>query len=313
MVQSQVILIGGGTGFVGRHLVNLLRQAGAKVRILTRRPGSNSDQISWDAIRSKGLPSDTTAVVNLAGRNILEPGLWTESYKKEVYSSRVESNKLLADAINAATNKPRSFVTVSGVGYYPGHTAQEPGPEYDEEWRAPDGVDRNSRENYLMSLARDWERASELDEDTSSKTRRVVIRAGVVIGPDGGVITNMMVPFKLGLGGPIGDGQQWFPWIHVDDLASLFKFAIMNDHVEGVVNGVAPEQVRNRQFADLFAKSLSRPSFLPLPGFAVNMMFGSERASILLQGQQVKSRASILGFRYQYPTLESAIKACSSS
>jgi uncharacterized protein (TIGR01777 family) len=309
MTQSQVILIGGGTGFVGRHLVNLLRKNGAKVRILTRRPGSSSDQLSWDAIKSKGLPNDTTAVVNLAGRNILEPGLWTENYKKEVYSSRIETNKLLADAINAANNKPRSFVTVSGVGYYPPHKELE----YDEDWQADHSKHDKFDGNFLMKLAHDWEEASKLDETTSAKTRRVVIRSGVVIGPDGGIVQNMMLPFKLGLGGPIGDGQQWLPWIHVDDLANMFKFSILNDHVEGIVNGVAPEQVRNKQFADLFAKSLSRPSFLPLPGFAVSMMFGSERSSILLEGQRVKSKAGLLGFRYQYPTLESAINACSTN
>jgi uncharacterized protein (TIGR01777 family) len=310
MVQSQVVLIGGGTGFVGRHLVDLLRKGGAKVRVLTRRPGSSSDQISWDAIKNKGLPSDTTAVVNLAGRNILEPGLWTDSYKKEVCSSRIETNKLLADAIKAATNKPKSFVTVSGVGYYPTNASSD--VEYDEEWQ-PQETNNKNEGDFLSNLARDWENASKLDEDTATKTRRVIIRAGVVIGPDGGIITNMMLPFKLGLGGPIGDGKQWLPWIHVDDLANMFKFSILNDHVEGVVNGVAPEQVKNKQFADLFAKSLSRPSFLPLPGFAVNLMFGSERGSILLQGQRVKSKASLLGFRYQYPTLDSAINACSTS
>ena len=302
MVQSQVVLIGGGSGFVGRHLVNLLKSDGAKVRLITRKPGTNSDHISWDAIRSKGLPRDTTAVVNLAGRNILEPGLWTETYKKEVYSSRIDTNKLLAQAIDNAPNKPRSFVTVSGVGYY------EPSDsiEYDEEWCQTQSV---GAPDFLMNLAKDWESASKLDETKSPDTRRVVIRPGVVIGQDGGILTNLKLPFMFGLGGPIGDGQQWFPWIHVDDLANMFKFSILNDHVDGVVNGVAPEQLNNRDFAKIFAGALSRPSFLPLPQFAVNLMFGQERATILLKGQRVKSKASLLGFRYQYPTLDSAIKA----
>lgn len=301
MVQSQVVLIGGGTGFVGRHLVNLLKSDGAKVRVITRKPGSSPDHISWDAIRSKGLPSDTTAVVNLAGRNILEPGLWTDSYKREVYSSRIDTNKLLAQAIDAATKKPRSFVTVSGVGYYePSDTA-----EFTENWLQAD----SRGTNYLMSLAKDWEEASKLDESKSADTRRVVIRAGVVIGRDAGILGNLMLPFKLGLGGPVGSGQQWFPWIHVEDLASMFKFSILNEHVNGIVNGVAPELVRNVDFAKKFAAALSRPSFLPLPEFAVNLMFGQERGQILLKGQQVKSRAGLLGFRYQYPTLERAIAA----
>lgn len=299
MVQSQVVLIGGGTGFVGRHLVNLLKSDGAKVRVITRKPGTSPDHISWDAIKSKGLPSDTTAVINLAGRNILQPGLWTDSFKKEVYTSRVETNRLLAQAIDEAKTKPRSFVTVSGVGYYkPCETT-----EYTEEWQQPAG----EQTDFLMKLASDWEEASKLDEAKSPNTRRVVIRSGVVIGSDGGIVANLMLPFKLGLGGRVGSGQQWFPWIHVTDLANLFKFSILNDHVHGVVNGVAPEQVRNNDFAKKFATVLSRPSIVPLPEFAVNLMFGQERGQILLKGQRVKSRASLLGFRYEYPALEGAL------
>lgn len=286
---------------MGRRLVSLLKSDGAKVRVITRKPASSPDQISWDAIKSKGLPSDTTAVVNLAGRNILEPGLWTDSYKKEVYNSRIDTNKLLAQAIEAAPTKPRSFVTVSGVGYYETSATAE----FTEEWNQISA----SQSNYLMSLARDWEEASKLEESQQANTRRVIIRAGVVIGKEGGIINNLMIPFKFGLGGPIGSGQQWFPWIHVDDLANMFKFSILNDHVEGIVNGVAPEQVRNVDFAKKFAAALSRPAFLPLPEFAVNIMFGHERGPILLKGQRVKSRAGLLGFRYQYPTLDKAVEA----
>lgn len=301
MVQSQVVLIGGGTGFVGKRLVSLLKSEGAKVRIITRKPGSSPDHISWDAIRKKGLPSETTVVVNLAGRNILEPGLWTDSYKKEVYESRIGTNKLLAEAIDGAKTKPKSFVTISGVGYYDPKSKTE----YTEDWRQPE----TKGKDYLMNLARDWEEASRLDESKSPTTRRVIIRAGVVVGKDGGIMANLMLPFKLGLGGPIGSGQQWFPWIQVDDLASMLKFSMLNDHVDGVVNGVAPEQAKNIDFAKKFAACLSRPSFLPLPEFAVNLMFGAERAQILLSGPLVKSRAGVLGFRYQYPALEGALKA----
>lgn len=225
--------------------------------------------------------------------------MWTENFKREVYTSRIDSNKLLVDAIHKAEVKPRSFVTVSGVGYYkPSET-----DEYDEDWTQP-----QNDSNYLMNLARDWEQSGELNEAEAPNTRRVIIRAGVVIGKYGGIVKNLWLPFKMGLGGPIGDGRQWFPWIHVDDLASMFKFAILNDHVTGPVNGVAPEQVRNRDFATIFAKNMSRPSFMPFPQFAVNLMFGSERGEILLKGQKVKSRAPLLGFRCQYPTIEEACK-----
>lgn len=299
MVQSQVVLIGGGTGFVGRYLVNCLKNGGAKVRVITRKPGTGTDQISWDTIKSKGLPQDTTAVVNLAGRNILDPVLWTDNFKREVYSSRIDTNRLLVHAIHKATNKPKSFVTVSGVGYYkPDETA-----EYDEEWAQPEDTSGN---DYLMNLARDWEASSELTETEAPSTRRVIIRAGVVLGHDGGIIKNVMLPFKVGLGGPIGTGRQWFPWIHVTDLANMFKFAIINDHVSGIINGVAPEQKRNLDFAKILGTQLNRPTFLPMPAFVVNLIFGSERGNILLKGQKVKSRAPLLGFRCLYPTLTEA-------
>jgi len=299
MVRSQVVLIGGGTGFVGRHLATLLRGEGAKVRIVTRKPTSSHDQISWEIIKNKGIPEDTTAIVNLAGRNILGPGLWTENFRKEVYDSRINTNRWLVDAIKKADSKPRAFISASGVGYYePSETE-----EYNEEWKPS----KSSRDDFIMRLVQDWESAGELPADIAEKTRRVVIRAGVVIGKDGGIVQNLKLPFQLGLGGPIGDGKQFFPWIHVEDLARMFMFAISNDHVCGVINGTAPEIVRNKDFALCFSKALSRPSFLSLPGFAVNLMFGNERSSILLKGQKVKSRASLLGFRYSYATLAEAV------
>lgn len=207
------------------------------------------------------------------------------------------------EAIHRAPVKPRVFVSASGVGYYePSETV-----EYDEDWTQPEPKSGSSAAtNFWMELAKDWEMASELDEKEAPNTRRVIIRPGAVIGHDGGMIPRLLLPFKLGLGGPFGDGKQWFPWIHIDDIANMFKFSIINDHVTGVVNGVAPEQVRNKDFAQTFAQSLNRPSLLPMPGFAVKLLFGSERAEMMLTGQRVKSRAPLLGFRCQYPTLHEA-------
>lgn len=303
MVQPATILVGGGSGFLGRHLVPLLRSTGAKVQVITRNPSKHSDSISWDSIRLSGLPKQTTAVINLAGRNILDPTFWTQGFKQEVYSSRISTNKLLAQAINDAQQKPSSFVTVSGVGYY----KPDDKFEYNEEWTQPENRAGN---DYLMNLARDWEDSSIIDTQLAPTTRRVVIRSGVIIGSDGGVIYNSRFFFSSGLGGPLGSGKQWFPWIHVDDLAEMFKFAITNDHVSGIVNGVAPEQVRNFEFSQAFAKAFNKPSLLPVPAFALRCVFGSERADILLKGQKVTSRAGLLGFRYNYPRIQAACDQC---
>lgn len=207
MVQAAHVLVGGGTGFVGRHLVKCLRNSGAKVRIITRNPpkgsnsstggGGNSDHITWNRIRDEGLPKETTAVVNLAGRNILDPVFWTDGFKKEIYESRIGTNRLLVEAIHKSAAKPKAFVTISGVGYY----KPDENVEYDENWSQP--TDRGQRD-YLMNLAADWEQSSELDENLAPITRRVIIRSGVVIGKDGGVVKQVKLPFLLGAGGPLG-------------------------------------------------------------------------------------------------------------
>lgn len=195
MVQAHHILVGGGTGFVGCHLVRLLKENGAKVKIITRSSANNPDHISWKKISEEGLPKETTAVVNLAGRNILDLEFWTNSFKKEIYDSRIETNRTLVEAIHKATNKPKAFVTVSGVGYY----KPDENKVYDEEWTQPD-----NEQDFLAALARDWEKSSELDEQLAPSTRRVIIRSGVVLGHDGGVVKNMLTPFLMCAGGPIG-------------------------------------------------------------------------------------------------------------
>lgn len=199
----------------------------------------------------------------------------------------------------------RAFVSISGVGYYkPSDTV-----EYDESCVQNDSESKN----YLMKLARDWEGSSELTDDVNRQIKRIIIRSGVVLGHDGGIIKQLKFPFSMGLGGPLGDGQQWFPWIHVEDLANMFKFAIFEGgqlQQNDIVNGVAPEQVRNVDFVRAFGRALKRPTFIPMPAFVVNKMFGPERAEILLEGQRVKTKAESVGFRFKHPKLQEACEAC---
>lgn len=193
-------------------------------------------------------------------------------------------------------------MTVSGVGYYEPHAERE----YDESWQQSQA----SQHDYLMRLAADWEKASELDENQALDCRRVVIRAGVVLGRDGGVAQSLKIPFLMFAGGSMGSGEQWFPWIHVHDLAEMFKFALVNQHVTGAINGVAPQQVRYKEFASAFGAALSRPALINMPELVVKLMWGPDRAQVLLNGQRMKSRAGLLGFRYAYTDIA---KACSAA
>lgn len=289
------VLIGGGTGFIGRHLSNILVENGYKVTAVSRK--SAPDHITWNEISRNGLPDGCTAVVNLAGENILNPfKRWNNAFKEEVVKSRVETTKLLASAIKSASTPPEVFVTMSGVGYY------QPNPfkEYTED--SPGGD-----HDFLSRLSRKWEEVGNLPE--SLKVRRVIVRSGVVLGRDGGMIQQIFLPFFLGVGGRIGSGRQFFPWIHVGDMASIITFAIMNENVTGVLNGVAPEVATNNDFTKAFGAALYRPTLIPTPGWAMEKVFGEERGKIILSGQKVIPKRTLeLGYEYLYPDLKSACK-----
>lgn len=290
------VLLGGGTGFVGRHLRQLLVDNGYKVTVVSRQPGP--DKLTWKDISRDGIPDDVTAVVNVAGENILNPlKRWNDNFKQAVRSSRVDTNKLLADAIVNSTNKPNVFATISGVAIYM--------PLKNQGYRE---TDTSAPYDYLSDLTHDWEIAAKLPD--SVKTRQVVVRSGVVLGRDGGMIQQIYYPFFFNLGGTITlSGAQWFPWIHVDDISGIFLHAIKNDNVTGVLNGVAPDGVTNREFTKAFAKEMWRLSHLPIPGFIMKAVYGKERAKIILEGQRVVPERTIeSGYEYKYPDILSACK-----
>ncbi|XP_077171904.1 epimerase family protein SDR39U1 isoform X1 [Paroedura picta] len=287
--------LGGGTGFVGRALTQLLRSRGHEVTVVSRRPGK--DQITWDELSRLGLPPCEGAV-NLAGENVLNPlRRWSEDFRQEVVTSRVETTKTLAKAIAEADHPPRSWVLVTGVGYYrPSHTTKytenSPGGDFD----------------FFSRLVTRWEAEARVPEQT---TRQVVVRSGVVLGRDGGAIAQMLWPFRLGLGGPIASGLQPFPWIHVTDLAGIVVHALEHEGVGGILNGVAPSAVTtsNGDFARALGSALRRPAILPLPGFVVSAVFGPERSVMLLEGQRVVPRRTLeSGYRFAFPDLPSAIR-----
>lgn len=254
-------------------------------------------RISWHDLAKEGLPRGTTAVVNLAGQNILDmKQRWNAGFKQNVWNSRINTCAALSRAIQEVSpdEEPRVFVSMSGVGIYePSTTAtyteDSPIKEFD----------------YLSKLCVNWEKAATLPE--SSQCRNVIIRSGVVLGRDGGMIKQLYLPFYLGLGGPIGSGEQFLPWIHIDDLTRLILFAIEEDQVRGVLNGVAPQPITNKEFTKAFAGTMGRPALLPVPASVLRCLLSEERAKVMTQGQcVVPRRPQNFHFQYHFPDIKSA-------
>ncbi|XP_041376023.1 epimerase family protein SDR39U1-like [Gigantopelta aegis] len=291
------VLIGGGSGFIGRHLGLLLLENGFKVTVVSRESGPN--KITWTDLKQNGLPDDCTAVVSLAGENILNPRKrWNESFKEIVRSSRIDTTKTLAAAIVNSSKPPKVFVSMSGVAYYKPSTTEE----YDED--SPGG-----NYDFLSRLTVDWEKAAKLP--ASSNVRQVTIRSGVVLGRDGGMIQQIYLPFFLGLGGRIGSGSQWFPWIHVADIGGIFTHAIINDNISGILNGVAPQAATNLEFTKSLGSEMWRPTIFPIPGFVINYLLGEERGKVILEGQKVIPKRTLeSGYKFVFPDLISACQNC---
>ncbi|XP_074646301.1 epimerase family protein SDR39U1-like [Tubulanus polymorphus] len=297
--MASKILIGGGTGFIGRHLAQILRKSGYDVIAISRQPHGNS--ISWAQLDRQGLPPDCKAVINLAGQNLLDPlKRWNEQLKEEIYTSRVQTTETLTNAIIRSSNKPEVFISTSAVGYYePSETA-----EYTED-------SEGGNFDFLSMLCKDWEDAAKLPPNIGD-VRQVTVRVGVVLGREGGVILRSYFPFFFGLGGRIGSGNQWFPWIHIADIAGIYQHAIENTNVSGILNGVAPNPVTNQQFTKAFAGAMSRPAFFPVPEFVMKAVFGADRARVILEGQKVLPKRTLeSGYQFSYPDIQSACQEVS--
>uniref|UniRef100_T1J546 DUF1731 domain-containing protein n=1 Tax=Strigamia maritima TaxID=126957 RepID=T1J546_STRMM len=287
------VIIGGGRGFIGAALTRTLRLKGYNVIIVSRQPAPYA--ITWSKVEKDGLP-ECFAVVNVAGQNVLDfTRRWTPGFQQNVWASRVNTNKALSQAINKMSKQPEVFVTVSGVGYYKPSLTEE----YTED-------SQGGNFDYFSRLCTDWENAAKLSGTT---TRRVTIRSGVVLGRQGGMIKQIFLPFYIGTGGPIGDGKQYFPWIHLQDTVGIFIHAIENKNVSGILNGVAPHLITNGEFTKAFARALGRPAFIPLPVAILNILFSNERAKMMTEGQKVIPKRTLAsGFKYKYPNINEACK-----
>ncbi|MDY7021568.1 MAG: TIGR01777 family oxidoreductase [Cyanobacteriota bacterium] len=300
------VAVTGATGFVGTRLVERLSQEGHQVLVLTRNaerakrifPSSAYPQlevVGYTPTESgawQNAIAGCDGVINLAGASIAD-GRWTPQRKQEIINSRAIGTKKLVEAIALANPKPSVLINSSAVGYYgTSETAI-----FDE--TSPPGND------FLAEVCKTWEAAAE--KVTETGTRLVIVRTGIVLGM-GGALGKMLTPFKLFAGGPIGSGKQWFSWIHRDDLVNLMIFALTHPEVEGVVNGTAPNPVRMQQLCNTLGDVLHRPSWLPVPSFALETLLG-DSAKLVLEGQQVIPKRTVsFKFDYQYPTVKPALE-----
>jgi uncharacterized protein (TIGR01777 family) len=288
------ILVTGGTGFVGTKLRSMLASHGHWVSIASRSPKLPSDGIAGvDYVPWLPDLSKYDAVVNLAGANIFSRR-WNAAYKEEIRASRVEGTRKVVDAMAAAAKKPTVLVNASAIGIY-GDQGERPLPE-----TAKLGDD------FLADVCKAWEREAQRAE--SLGVRVVRLRSGVVLGRNGGALKTMLPPFRLGLGGPIGSGKAWFSWIHIQDLAELIHFALMNPSIAGPVNGVAPGACTNKDYTKALGRALHRPTLFPLPPAVLRLMLG-EVAEVITGSQRcTPTVAQQAGFEFKYPDIDSALK-----
>jgi len=289
------IVVAGGTGFIGEPLVRRLVARGDDVTVLTRNPAkvAAGRGVQWDG-RTQGAWSNDVAnadaVINLAGENISE-GRWTEERKRRLVDSRLNATNALVQALRGNP----AFISASAIGLY--------GDRGDE--TLDESSSRGS--GFLAELVEKWEAAARAAE---SVARLVIIRFGIVLAPDGGALKKLLLPFKLGAGGPIGNGKQWMSWVDRDDALRLVEWAIGNASARGVYNATAPEPVRNRELARELGRALHRPSILPAPAFALRLMFGQMADEALLAGQRVLPRHALAdGFAFTHATLADALAA----
>ncbi len=298
------IVIAGGTGFIGREVCRVLLDEGHSVYILSRNTRNHtasaapqSHFLQWDGVTlgpwvQEGEGADV--VINLSGAPIAD-SRWTDKRKQVLIDSRVQSTQALLRAIPTWKHTPHTFISASGIGFY-GARGEE---ELNESSTPGNG--------FLSDLSQVWE--STAMEAEALGLRVIPIRFGMVLGPDGGALSKMTLPFRLFLGGPILPGTQYVSWIHRDDLARLILFVITHSTVVGPVNGVAPEAVTMRDFCTTLGKTLNRPSWFPVPEFALNVALG-DLATMLTTGQRVHPQKALKsGFSYSYPTLQEALQS----
>jgi uncharacterized protein (TIGR01777 family) len=289
-------LITGGSGFIGSALSRSLVADGQRVTVLTRNIARARPRLpaAVALIERLDAAGDVDAVVNLAGEN-LAAGRWTPARKREFVDSRIGITRRVVDWMASLKQRPRVLVSGSAIGWY--------GTRGDEQL----AEDAKPGDDFSAHLCRDWESAARGADELG--VRVCLLRTGIVLDNDGGALKQMLLPFRLGLGGPMGDGRQWMSWVARADIVALVRRLVDNAGARGAYNGTAPAPVTNAEFARTLGAALHRPALLPTPAFALKILFG-EMADILLTGQRVvPRRATAEGFAFKYPDLTSTLAA----
>ena len=296
----QRILLSGASGLIGQALSHSFKsqldQGEVEIVRLVRSPAKDATQISWDPLTplSPTAVAGFDAVIHLAGESVL--GRWTPAKKRAILDSRAQGTRTLASALAQTDSKPRVLISASAIGFY--------GNRGDEILRE----DSPSGQGFLPEVCREWESATHIASEAGVRTLNV--RIGVVLSNKGGALPSMLKPFKLGLGGRIGSGQQWLSWIHIDDIVGGIRHAINTAELCGPVNLVAPNPVRNAEFTKILASTLHRPAFFPVPAFALHLALGRMAADeILLSSQRVEpQKLQSSGYNFLYRDLRAALE-----
>ncbi|MGO4269496.1 TIGR01777 family oxidoreductase [Paenibacillus sp. TAF58] len=288
------IVVTGGSGFIGKRLLTHLQQQGHEVINISRSPRAVIEHVrtvTWDQLQTDSSAfAGLDAIVNLAGESINQR--WTAAAKERIVGSRLKAAEQVAQLIERMEMKPKVVVNASGMSIY-GTSETE---IFDE--RSP-----NRPVDFLSRVVEQWEGAA----DQIQGTRIVKVRVGLVLDGKEGAFPKMALPYKLGIGGPIGSGKQWLSWIHIVDMVRLIEFCIQNEAITGPVNATAPNPVTNKEFGRALAKAMRRPNLFPLPAFILKVMFG-ELSTLLLEGQKVLPRVLLEhGFTFKYSFVDKAL------
>lgn len=293
------ILITGASGLIGTALQKSFAEKGYEMLLAGRKPSDAPDHVTWDT--EKGFDAEALrkiegvdAIVHLAGEPIGD-WRWTEDKKKRIVESRVKGTRTIIDAISKLKNKPKVLVSSSAVGYY--------GDRGDEILTERGGVG----DTFLAEVCRDWEAEARKAENYG--VRVVLSRNGVVLSKEGGALATMLTPFSLGLGGVAGSGKQWMSWLSLDDMVGITNFVLENEAIEGAVNAVAPNPVTNEEFTKTLGEVIHRPTFLPLPKFAVDLVMGEMGDALLIDSARVApKKLEDAGYEFKFTELKAALE-----
>ena len=293
------ILITGASGLIGTALQKSFEEKGYEMLLASRSEPKSERDIQWNAdagfadedlLRLEGLD----AVIHLAGESI-SALRWTDEKKKAIRDSRVHGTRTMIEAFARLEKKPKVFISASAIGFY--------GDRGDEEMTETNSVG----DTFLSEVSKEWESESRRAEDMGIRT--VLLRNGIVLSKDGGALATMMTPFKLGVGGVVGSGKQWMSWVSLDDAVGIVNYALENENLRGAVNVVSPNPVTNEEFTKTLGEVLYRPTFLPLPEFVVNLVFGEMGDALLIDSTRVVPKRLLdSGFKFRYPEIKSALE-----